>query len=261
MSQLAPDGSLETIDLNADLGESFGRWSLGDDDAMLPLVTSANIACGFHAGDPTVLLNACTGAVTHGVRIGAQVGYRDLAGFGRRFIEVPPTELTTDVLYQLGALDGLARVAGDRVRYVKPHGALYNAIVHHRAQAAAVVEAVCRYDASLPVVTLPDSVFGELAADAGLTVIREAFADRGYAADGTLLPRGQAGALITDPDQVAARAVQMARDGLIRTATGAVISVAPQTICLHSDTPGAIELAEAVRTALAAAGITVRPFG
>lgn len=150
-----------SVDLNSDLGEGFGAWTLGDDDAMLELVTSANIACGFHAGDPTTLLATCESAATRGVRIGAQVGYRDLAGFGRRFIDMSPKDLTADVIYQIGALDGLARVAGSRVTYVKPHGALYNAIVHHRRQARAVVAAVVAYDSSLPVLGLPGSVFLE----------------------------------------------------------------------------------------------------
>lgn len=177
-----------SVDLNSDLGEGFGAWTLGDDDAMLELVTSANIACGFHAGDPTTLLATCESAAARGVRIGAQVGYRDLAGFGRRFIDVSPKDLTADVIYQIGALDGLARVAGSRVTYVKPHGALYNAIVHHRRQARAVVAAVVAYDSSLPVLGLPGSVFLEEAREAGLDAVAEAFADRAYTAEGTLVP-------------------------------------------------------------------------
>ena len=154
---------MRSIDLNADLGESFGRWVLGDDAAMLDLVSSANVACGFHAGDPSTLLATVTGAAERGVVVGAQVGYRDLAGFGRRYIEMDPTDLTADVIYQIGALDGLARTAGTRVRYVKPHGALYNTVVHHPEQAAAVVDAVRRYDRTLPVVGLPGSVLLDLA--------------------------------------------------------------------------------------------------
>ncbi|MGH3341328.1 MAG: LamB/YcsF family protein, partial [Carbonactinosporaceae bacterium] len=174
------------IDVNADLGESFGRWRLGDDDAMLDLVTSANVACGFHAGDPSVLRATCERAAARGVVIGAQVGYRDLAGFGRRFIDVDPPELTNDVIYQIGALEAFCRVAGARVAYVKPHGALYNAIVHHEAQAVAVAEAVSRYDPALPVLGLPGSVWLAAARDKGLTAVPEAFADRAYTAQGTL---------------------------------------------------------------------------
>src|SRR5437868_2216276 len=150
---------MASIDLNSDLGESFGAWRLGDDDAMLDLVSSANIACGFHAGDPTTLLRTCRAAGERTVRIGAQVGYRDLAGFGRRFLDVAPADLTADVIYQIGALDGLAQTVDSAVAYLKPHGALYNAIVHHREQARAVVAAVVAYDPTLPVLGLPGSVF------------------------------------------------------------------------------------------------------
>ncbi|HET7325821.1 MAG TPA: 5-oxoprolinase subunit PxpA [Nocardioidaceae bacterium] len=234
------------IDLNSDLGESFGRWRLGDDPAMLRLVTSANVACGFHAGDATTLRQVCADAVAAGVVIGAQVSYRDLAGFGRRFIDIEPRALTDDVLYQVGALDGLARVAGSRVRYLKPHGALYNAIVHHREQARAVVRAVCEYDDTLPVLGLPGSVFAEVAERAGLRVVREAFADRAYTAEGTLVPRDAPGAVLTDPEQVAARLPD-----LVRVA---------DSICVHSDTPGAVAIARRVRDALDAERIAVRPF-
>lgn len=162
------------IDLNADVGESFGRWRLGDDDALLPLITSANVACGFHAGDPATLRRTVTLAAGGGVVVGAQVGYHDLAGFGRRYIDIAPEDLTAETIYQLGALDGICRSAGTRVRYVKPHGALYNTIVHDRGQAAAVVEAVHLYDPALPVLGLPGSVFLELAGRAGLRAIPEA---------------------------------------------------------------------------------------
>ncbi len=167
------------IDLNSDLGEGFGIWRLGDDDALLDVVTSANVACGFHAGDPDILRRVCARAAERGVAIGAQVSYRDLAGFGRRSIDVPAQSLTNDVIYQLGALDGFARIAGSRVRYVKPHGALYNRIVADEEQAAAVVAAVLAYDAALPVMGLPGSAWLRLAAEAGLTTVGEAFADRG----------------------------------------------------------------------------------
>ncbi|MBA8824369.1 UPF0271 protein [Saccharopolyspora lacisalsi] len=177
------------IDVNSDLAEGFGRWSLGDDAALLTTVTSANVACGSHAGDPSILRRTCERAAVEGVALGAQVSYRDLAGFGRRFIDMDPAELTNDVLYQLGALSAFARVAGTEVTYVKPHGALYNAIVDHREQAVAVVEAVRRYDDRLAVLGLPGSYWLELSERAGLPVFREAFADRAYTRRGTLVPR------------------------------------------------------------------------
>ena len=177
------------IDLNADLGESYGRWTFGDDGAMLDLVTSANVACGFHAGDPATLLHTVREAARRGVVIGAQVSYPDLVGFGRRYIDIAPADLTAAVLYQIGALDGLCRAAGSRVRYVKPHGALYHSVVHHEGQAAAVVEAVAAYDDALPILGLPGSVLLSRAAAAGLDTVREAFVDRGYRADATLVPR------------------------------------------------------------------------
>jgi UPF0271 protein len=248
------------IDLNADLGEGFGIWRLGDDDALLGLVTSANVACGFHAGDPVTMRRVCAGAVTSGVAIGAQVSYRDLAGFGRRFIDVPAEELTADVLYQLAALDGIARTAGAGVRYVKPHGALYNAVVGHERQAQAVVDAVVAYDRSLPVLGLPGSALLRLAAAAGLTAVAEGFADRGYTAAGTLVPRSEPGALVTDAALVAERAVRMATEGMVVAVDGTPVGVPVSSICLHGDSPGAVELARAVRAALQAAGVDVAPF-
>ena len=182
-----------SVDLNSDVGESFGRWRLGDDEAVLRVVTSANVACGFHAGDASTLRRTCAVAAREGVVVGAQVGYRDLAGFGRRFIDIDPSELADDVVYQIGALDGLARVEGTRVRYVKPHGALYNAIVHHEAQAQAVVDAVRAYDADRPLMGLPGSVVLRVAEEAGLRTVRVAFADRGYTPEGTLVARSQPG--------------------------------------------------------------------
>ena len=176
------------IDLNSDVGESFGRWQLGDDAALLGVVTSANVACGFHAGDASTLRRTCALAAERGVVVGAQVGYHDLAGFGRRFIDMDPVELTDDVLYQIGALEALARAAGVTVRYVKPHGALYNAVVEHEDQARAVVDAVRTYDPALPVLGLPGSVLLATAERAGLRTVREAFADRAYTAAGDAGP-------------------------------------------------------------------------
>jgi len=235
------------VDLNSDVGEGFGAWAGGPDDELLAIVTSANVACGFHAGDPSIMRRTCATAVAGSVAIGAQVSYPDLAGFGRRFIEIAPDDLTDAVLYQLGALDAFARVAGGRVAYVKPHGALYNAIVHHRAQAVAVVAAIAAWDRTLPVLGLPSSAVRDAASSAGVPFVAEGFADRGYRPDGTLLARGTPGALLTDPDAVAAQALRLAESGV-------------GSVCVHSDTPGAVALAAAVRAALADAGIEVGAF-
>ncbi|MGY1781059.1 LamB/YcsF family protein [Geodermatophilus sp. SYSU D01036] len=248
------------MDLNADLGESFGAWTLGDDAAMLQVVTSANVACGFHAGDPLTLRRVCAQAADADVAIGAQVSYRDLAGFGRRFLDAAPDELAADVLYQLGALDGLARAAGTRVRYVKPHGALYNAIVAHEEQAAAVVSAVAAYDRSLPVLGLPGSAFLRLAGEAGLPTVAEAFADRAYTPAGTLVPRRQPGAVLTDAGEIARRCVAMAAGEPVTDAEGGTLVLAPDSICVHGDTPGAVAIAREVRAALTAAGVALAPF-
>jgi 5-oxoprolinase (ATP-hydrolysing) subunit A len=248
------------IDLNADLGESYGAWRLGDDEALLSIVTSANIACGFHAGDPLTLRRACAGAIANGVRIGAQVSYRDLAGFGRREMTVPPAELTAEVLYQVAALDGVARAEGGRVGYVKPHGALYNRAVTDPEQAAAIASAAVSYDPALPILTLPGSALATAATDVRLPVITEAFADRAYRDDGTLVPRGEPGAVLTEPAVVAARAVGMVVDGTVQTTSGVALEMNPRSICVHGDTPGAAVLAAAVRTALEAAGVTLAPF-
>jgi len=251
---------MTTIDLNADLGEGFGQWSLGDDDALLDVVTSANVACGFHAGDPTVLRRTCERAAERGVVVGAQVGYRDLAGFGRRFIDIEPADLTNDVLYQIGALEALARVAGTRVSYVKPHGALYHAIVHHEAQAAALVDAVRRYDPTLPVLGLPGSVWLRLAEEAGLVAVPEAFADRAYTAEATLVSRREPGAVLHDADEVAARCVRLATRGEVSAVDGSVVPVRAASLCVHGDTAGAVAMARAVRDRLEDAGVSLAPF-
>jgi 5-oxoprolinase (ATP-hydrolysing) subunit A len=248
------------VDLNSDLGEGFGQWTLGDDDALLGVVTSANVACGFHAGDPVILRRVCDRAAEAGVAIGAQVGYRDLAGFGRRFVDVEPDALTQDVLYQVGALEAFAHVAGTRVRYVKPHGALYNAIVAHEEQAAAVVRAVVEYDRTLPVLGLPGSAWLRLAAAAGLTVVAEAFADRAYTPEGTLVSRRLPGAVLHDAGEIARRCVAMAAGEPIVDVEGGPLRLDPQSICVHGDTPGAVDIARRVRTALGEAGVELAPF-
>ncbi|MCO1577872.1 LamB/YcsF family protein [Crossiella sp. SN42] len=247
------------LDLNSDLGEGFGIWRLGDDEALLAVVTSANVACGFHAGDPATMRRVCQAAASAGVAVGAQVSYRDLAGFGRRFIDADPAELADEVLYQIGALSACARAAGTEVRYVKPHGALYNAVVHHEAQAAAVVAGV-RAFGELPVLGLPGSRLLAAAEAAGLPVVQEAFADRGYTPEGTLVPRGQPGALLTSTEDVVERAVRLAERGEILAVDGSVLASGARSLCLHGDTPGAVEHAVAVRAALTEAGVTLTAF-
>jgi 5-oxoprolinase (ATP-hydrolysing) subunit A len=248
------------IDLNADLGESFGTWVLGDDEAMLDVVTSANVACGFHAGDATTIRRTVAAAVERGVVVGAQVGYRDLAGFGRRRIDMDPADLTADVLYQLGALEAMCRVAGTRVAYVKPHGALYNTAAVDEVQARAVVDAVTAYDAALPLLAQPGSVLLRVAQSAGLPVVGEAFADRGYSADGRLVPRSHPGAVLTDPGEVAERVLRIVTEGTVLAVDGSLVAVPARSVCTHGDTPGAVGLARAVRTRLEAAGVTLAPF-
>lgn len=248
------------MDLNGDLGEGFGRWSLGDDDALLDIVTSANVACGFHAGDASIMRQVCERAVERRVSIGAQVGYRDLPGFGRRFIDIEPTALTQDVIYQIGALDAFARVAGSRVTFVKPHGALYNAIVHHEEQAAAVVQAVVDYDPTLPVLGLPGSAWLRRAEAAGLRVVREAFADRAYAPDGSLVSRRSPNAVLEDVHEIAQRCVAIAAGEPILDIEGGSLTVEAETICVHGDTAGAAGIARSVKEALATAQVTVATF-
>jgi UPF0271 protein len=248
------------VDLNSDLGEGFGVWTLGDDDALLNVISSANVACGFHAGDPNIMRRVCDVSVDRGVAIGAQVSYRDLAGFGRRSIDVDQASLINDVIYQIAALDGFARVAGSRVRYVKPHGALYNRTVHDEDQAAAVVAAVVAYDLRLPVLGLPGSALLRHAEQSGLRTVTEAFADRGYTAQATLVPRSQPGALLDDPAMVAQRMVDMLITGRMRSVDGVEIVVSARSICVHGDSPGAVAMAVAVRKALAEAGVEIQAF-
>lgn len=250
------------IDLNADLGEGDGPWRLEppSDDALLDLVTSANVAAGYHGGDAATMAVTCAAAVVRGVAVGAHPSYDDREGFGRRWLDVPRDLLRAQVAYQVGALVAVAASVGARVTHVKPHGALYNAVVHDEDQARAVVEAVVATDPALTLLGLPGSRVLALARDAGLPVVTEAFVDRGYVADGTLVPRGRAGALVVDPAEAAARAVRMAVDGVVTAVDGSVVELAPGSLCVHSDTPGAVAIATAVRAALAAEGVDVRPF-
>ena len=248
------------VDLNCDLGEAFGRWRLADDDALLGLVTSANVACGFHAGDPLTMLHVLEVAASRGVAVGAHVSYRDLVGFGRRYVAATEAELRGDVLYQLAALAGMATTVGARVAYVKPHGALYNRIVDDEAHARAVVAAVAAFDPALPVLGLPGSAVLRVADAAGLPTAVEAFADRGYGADGALLPRDAAGAVIADAAVVAERAVRLATRREVVAVDGTVLAVEADSICIHSDTDGALPALQAARAALGAAGVELRPF-
>ena len=251
---------MSEVDLNADLGEGFGIWRLGDDDALLDLVTSANVACGFHAGDPTIMRRVCAAAASRRVAIGAQVSYQDLAGFGRRAIDVEPARLTDEIVYQIAALDGFARLAGSAVTYVKPHGALYHRIVDDEVQAAAVVAAVRDIDARLPVLGLPGSTFLRIAAATGLPVIHEGFADRAYLPDGRLVPRGAPGAVLHEPEAIAQRVVRMVAGGEVEAVDGSVVPISVRSICVHGDTPDAVRIAQRVRQELLDNGIAVHRF-
>ncbi|MGH9067513.1 MAG: LamB/YcsF family protein [Acidimicrobiales bacterium] len=248
------------IDLNSDLGEGFGVYRLGDDEEILSVVSSANVACGFHGGDPRVMARTVRTAVDRGVVLGAHVSYPDRVGFGRRYIDAEPEDLMWDVVYQIGALDGIARTAGSRVRYVKPHGALYNRIAKDEVQARAVVEGVAAYDKALVLMTLPGSAVLAAAHAVGLPTVTECFADRAYTPDGRLVPRGQPGAVIDDEATVVARATQMATDGTVTSIDGATVDVSARSICLHSDTPDAGVLAKGIRAGIEAAGVQIAPF-
>jgi UPF0271 protein len=253
---------MAVIDLNADLGEGDGPWRVEPpaDDALLDLVTSANVAAGYHGGDAATMAATCRGALVRGVAVGAHPSYDDREGFGRRPVDVAPDVLRAQVAAQVGALVAVAATVGSRVTHVKPHGALYNAVVHDDARARAVVEAVHAVDPGLAVLGLPGSRVLALAADAGLRTVVEAFVDRGYRPDGTLVPRTEPGALVTDPRVAAERAVRLAVEGVVLAVDGTPVHLRPDSLCVHSDTRGAVALATAVRDALAAAGVTVRPF-
>jgi UPF0271 protein len=251
---------MSSIDLNADLGESYGAWTLGDDAALLGIVSSANVACGFHAGDPTRILETVRLAAARGVAVGAQVSYPDLRGFGRRDLDIPAADLTADVIYQIGALQGMARAAGTHVRYVKPHGALYNRIVHDDEQAAAVIDAIVAVDPSLAIVGLPDSEVANFAEAEGLRFVPEAFADRAYRNDGSLVPRGQPGAVLHDAEEIAERMLRVATEGVVAAIDGTEIAVSAETICVHGDTVGAVGIARALRRRLELAGLTIAAF-
>ena len=248
------------VDLNGDMGESFGSWSMGDDAALLQHVSSANIACGFHAGDPSHMRATARAAVEAGVAVGAHVAYRDLAGFGRRFMDVSPRELADDVLYQIGALDAMVRAAGGKLTYVKPHGALYNTIAHHEQQARAVIDGVRAFSADVAVLLLPGSVALDVAEQKGVRGVGEAFADRGYTPEGRLVSRREPGAVIHDAQAVVERVVDWARTGEFTAVDGSRVQVAAESLCLHGDTPGAVEIAAKVRAGLTEAGVKIEAF-
>lgn len=251
---------MKTIDLNSDLGESYGAWRMGDDAAMLEVVSSANVACGFHAGDPAGILRTVKAATERGVAIGAHVSYPDLAGFGRRDMDIAPADLTADVVYQIGALSGLAAAAGSKVRYVKPHGALYNRIAVDAVQGAAVIAALKSVDPTLVLMGLAGAPILDQARAAGLTVVAEAYADRAYTPAGHLVPRREAGAVLHDASLIAARMVRLATEGVVEAIDGSVIRIDAQSICVHGDSPGAVAIAREVRGRLEAAGIAVASF-
>lgn len=251
---------MPTIDINSDLGESFGAWSMGDDDAMLDVVTSANVACGFHAGDPAGILRTLKAAAARQVSIGAHVAYPDKVGFGRRNMDVASDELTADVIYQIGALQGLAQAAGTRVSYVKPHGALYNTIAHDRRQALAVIAAIRAVDPTLVLVALAGSSLIELAREQGLTCIAEAFADRAYTPQGTLVSRREPGAVLHDPQLIAQRMLRLVQDGTLEAIDGSVTRLQADSICVHGDSPAAVAMARELRRVLEQANMHVQPF-
>jgi UPF0271 protein len=239
------------------MGESFGHYSLGNDAAMLDIVTSANIACGLHAGDPLVMRHTVAMAIARGVTVGAHPGYPDLQGFGRRQLSMGAEELEATILYQLGALAGFVAAAGAHLIHVKPHGALYNAAARDPKVAGTIARAVTSFDPQLIVVALPGSALAEAAGSIGLSVATEGFADRAYQEDGTLVPRSRSGAVIHDPAQAAARAVRMVTEGTVEAITGETILVEIDTLCIHGDTPNAPAIAQSLRRALEAAGVSI----
>ncbi|ADU34917.1 LamB/YcsF family protein [Variovorax paradoxus] len=248
------------IDLNSDLGESLGVWRMGDDAAMLEIVSSANVACGFHAGDPAGILRTLRQAKERGVAVGAHVAYRDLVGFGRRNMDVDSADLRADVIYQIGALKGLAAAAGTEVRYVKPHGALYNTIAHDERQARDVIAAIREIDPGLVLVALAGSPLIGWAEAEGLRVVAEAFADRAYTPQGTLVSRREPGAVLHDATDVAERMLRLANEGTVTAIDGSVVRIRADSVCVHGDSPGAVEMARRVRERLVQAGVTVRSF-
>jgi len=252
---------MHRVDLNADMGESFGAYTLGDDDALLLSVTSASIACGFHAGDPGTMARAVAACTLHGVALGAHPGLPDLVGFGRRALAVSPAEARDLVTYQIGALAAFAARSGVRLQHVKPHGALYTMAERDPLLAAAIARAVREVDADLILMGLSGGALVEAGRMLGLRVAHEVFADRAYIADGTLAPRGSPGAVLHDPDEVVARIVRLVREGKIAATDGSDLTLEADTVCLHGDAPGAVLLASVVRRTLEEEGVAVRALG
>lgn len=248
------------VALTTDIGEGLGRWSLGDDDALLEIVTSANIACGFHGGDPGIMRRTCAISVKNNVAIGAQVSYRDLHGFGRRYIAIPGAELRDDLLYQMGALEVFARLAGGQVDYIRAHGALYNVTAKDTEHAQALVDATVEFNKELPLLCQVGTEAWRLGQEAGLRLIPEAFVDRAYTPEGLLQPRTQPDALLTDADEAAARAVRMVTEGRITANDGSEIAITAHALLVHCDTPGAVDIARKTRAALEAAGVELIPM-
>jgi UPF0271 protein len=248
------------MDLNSDVGESLGAWRMGDDDAMLGIVSSANVACGFHGGDPVGILKTLKRAAERGVAVGAHVSYPDIAGFGRRNMDVASADLVADVIYQIGALQGLATVAGTSVRYVKPHGALYNTIAHDERQARDVIAAIRAIDDSLYLVCLAGSPLINWARESGLRTVSEAFADRAYTPQGTLVSRREKGSVLHDPAEVAARMLRLATEGVLTAIDGSTVRIEAESVCVHGDSPGAVEMAQEVRALFERSGVAVQSF-
>lgn len=248
------------IDLNSDLGESLGAWRMGDDTVMLGIVSSANVACGFHAGDAAGILRTLRQAKANNVVVGAHVAYRDLVGFGRRNMDVDSTDLIADVIYQIGALKGLAAAAGTTVRYVKPHGALYNTIAHDARQAGDVITAIREVDPSLTLVALAGSPLLRWAQSQGLRVVAEAFADRAYTPAGALVSRRESGAVLHDADLIAERMLRLVCDGVIEAIDGSRVAITADSICVHGDNPDAVAIARQLRTRLMQAGVSIESF-
>lgn len=251
---------MAAIDLNSDLGESYGAWSMGDDEAMLAVVSSANIACGFHAGDPAGIYRTVKAAAKKGVVVGAHVSYPDRVGFGRRDLDVTSEELIADVIYQIGALKGVAAAAGTTVRYVKPHGALYNRIANDAKQGQAVIDGIKAVDPSLVLMGLANAPILDLARKAGLAIVAEAFADRAYTPQGQLVSRRETGAVLHDAAKIADRMVRLAREGTLEAIDGSIVKIEAQSICVHGDSPGAVAIAQEIRRRFEAEGIDIRSF-
>lgn len=248
------------VNINSDLGESFGPWVMGNDAEVLKIVRSANVACGFHAGDPAGMLATLKAAQARGVVVGAHVAYRDLAGFGRRNMDVASSDLVADVIYQIGALQGLARAAGTVVKYIKPHGALYNTIAQDRRQAADMINAIKAIDPSLVLMALAGSPLIAWARDAGLSVVAEAFADRGYTPQGALVSRREKGAVLHDEKLIAERMLTLVRDGVIEAVDGSQVRVEADSICVHGDSPGAVAIARQLRLRFEQEGVQIASF-